>query len=87
MDLKTIIVFSVLAVAMLIAASQLQTSFTTEVNQNEEEIKINRDIQYEARDINNEFRNTTLDYLSNLTTIVNENSIKIENLEQKILTN
>lgn len=80
MDIKGILVFAVLFFVMIIAASQIQSSFTNEVNENEGEILENREFLYETRDINNEFRNQTLDYLANLTE-------KINKLEQAVFTN
>ena len=85
MDLKGIAIFGIIAVVVLFAASQLQQSFTNEVNENQEEIKTNREIQLESRDIANEYRNLTLDLLNNLTEKVNENSIRIGNLEENLI--
>lgn len=77
---KAITIFGILFVVLFLASTQLQSSFTTaEINENQEEVQKNRDLQYEAREIQNDYRNKTLDLLSNLTE-------RVSIIEQKIIS-
>ena len=74
--IKAVCFFGVLFTVLFVATYQLQHQI--ERNQGE-----NREFDTDTRLVQNDFRNTTLSYLNNLTETINEQGIKITNLENQ----
>lgn len=79
--LEIIIVFSLVGIVALIVFSQLQTSKQTI------EIKTNKELQLDSRNVQNDYRNLTIDLLENISKQMVNNTDKIEGIEIQLITN
>lgn len=74
-----VLIFATLFIVFIISSVQADRLLKSEINANEQ-------LQIDSMEVQNDFRNTTIAYLANLTHIVNEQGKQIDKLEQTIYT-
>jgi cell division protein FtsL len=76
---KIILIFGVLIGAVFVVSVYIQTTITTkEVNQNEA-------VLVETKNAQNDFRNHTLDYLSNINETVTKQQATLDSIQENII--
>ncbi len=76
---KLVLVFGVLIAAVFIVSVYIQTLTTTK------EINENQDLQLDTRQVQNDYRNQTLGYLSTINETVHKQQITLDSIQDNMI--
>jgi hypothetical protein len=65
-------IFAVLFIVFFISSVNTQRYLDSQIEQNQEGINDTKDFQYESRDIQNDYRNLTIEYLADINITLNK---------------